>query len=124
MHKIWDQSVSFYFFLPLYGLTSKVVVVKSCHGISVKCSQYRDTRPIDPSVVFTNILPTIEVASYLVAWYSCEELVQAPVVVCTQRGGRTDPCAPVDHCDRSSLDFEWRAVEVWHPEKAGKKGNN
>ena len=29
--------------LPLYVLTSEVAVVKSRHGISVKCSRYRDT---------------------------------------------------------------------------------
>ena len=32
-------------------LTSKVVVLKSCHGISVKCSRYRDTGPTDPSLI-------------------------------------------------------------------------
>ena len=29
-------------------LASEVAVLKSCDGISVKCSQYRDTRPTNP----------------------------------------------------------------------------
>ena len=33
-------------------LTSKVAVVKSHHGISVKCSRYRDTGPTDPSLIW------------------------------------------------------------------------
>ena len=32
-------------------LASEVAVVKSHHGISVKCSRYRDTGPTDPSLV-------------------------------------------------------------------------
>ena len=34
-------------------LASEVAVVKSHHGISVKCSRYRDTGPTDPSLVMT-----------------------------------------------------------------------
>ena len=45
----------FYLFLPLYVLTIEVAVVNSHHGISVKCSRYRDTGPTDPSL--TSILP-------------------------------------------------------------------
>ena len=33
--------------------TSEVAVVKSHHGISVKCSRYRDTGTTDPSLVYT-----------------------------------------------------------------------
>ena len=40
----------FELFLPLYVLTSEVAVVKSHHGITVKCSRYRDTGPTDPSL--------------------------------------------------------------------------
>ena len=36
-------------------LTSKVAVVKSRHGISVKCSRYRDTGTTDPSLVDSRI---------------------------------------------------------------------
>ena len=35
-------------------LASEVAVVKSHHGISVKCSRYRDTGPTDPSLVFNH----------------------------------------------------------------------
>ena len=34
-------------------LASEVAVVKSHHGISVKCSRYRDTGPTDPSLFST-----------------------------------------------------------------------
>ena len=34
-------------------LTSEVAVVKSRHGISVKCSRYRDTGTTDPSLMLT-----------------------------------------------------------------------
>ena len=37
-------------------LASEVAVVKSHHGISVKCSRYRDTGPTDPSLVFTGLI--------------------------------------------------------------------
>ena len=37
--------------IPLYVFTSEVAVVKSHHGISVKCSRYRDTGTTDPSLV-------------------------------------------------------------------------
>ena len=32
----------------------EVTVLKSCHGISVKCSRYRDTRPAYPSLAFSD----------------------------------------------------------------------
>ena len=32
-------------------LAGEVAVLKSCHGISVKCSRYRDTGPTDPSLI-------------------------------------------------------------------------
>ena len=35
-------------------LTSEVAVLKSRHGISVKCSRYRDTGTTDPSLVYNN----------------------------------------------------------------------
>ena len=35
-------------------LASEVAVLKSRHGISVKCSRYRDTGPTDPSLVYIN----------------------------------------------------------------------
>ena len=34
--------------------TSEVAVVKSHHGISVKCSRYRDTGTTDPSLVIAD----------------------------------------------------------------------
>ena len=37
-------------------LTSEVAVLKSRHGISVKCSRYRDTGPTDPSLESTNVV--------------------------------------------------------------------
>ena len=40
-------------------LTSEVAVVKSHHGISVKCSQHRDTGPTDPSLVITEMNPPL-----------------------------------------------------------------
>ena len=39
--------------LPLCVLTGKVAVVKFHLGISLKCSQYRNTGPTDPSQVYT-----------------------------------------------------------------------
>ena len=36
-------------------LTSEVAVVKSHHGISIKCSRHRDTGPTDPSLIHNNI---------------------------------------------------------------------
>ena len=36
-------------------LTSEVAVVKSRHGISVKCSRYRDTGTTDPSLIIREI---------------------------------------------------------------------
>ena len=36
--------------LSLYVLTSEVAVVKSHHGISLKCSRCQDTGPTDPSL--------------------------------------------------------------------------
>ena len=40
-------------FLPLYVLSSEVLVLKSRHTISVKWSRYQDTGPTDPSLVCT-----------------------------------------------------------------------
>ena len=37
-------------------LTSEVAVLKSCHGISVNSSRYRDTGTTDPSLVEAHIL--------------------------------------------------------------------
>ena len=37
-------------------LTSEVAVVKSHHGISVKCTRYRDTGPTDPSLLSRGLL--------------------------------------------------------------------
>ena len=37
--------------ITVYIFTSEVAVLKSYHGILVKWSQYRDTRPTDPSIV-------------------------------------------------------------------------
>ena len=37
-------------------LTSEVAVVKSHHGISVKCSRHRDTGPTDPSLLYVQFL--------------------------------------------------------------------
>ena len=34
-------------------LTSEMAVLKSRHGISVKCSPYRDTGTTDPSLLYT-----------------------------------------------------------------------
>ena len=36
-------------------LASEVAVVKSHHGISVKCSRYRDTGPTDPSLLICSV---------------------------------------------------------------------
>ena len=36
-------------------LTSEVAVVKSHHGISVKCSRHRDTGPTDPSLLLIDL---------------------------------------------------------------------
>ena len=45
-------------FHPLFVFTSEVAVVKSHHGISVKWSRYRDTRPTNPSLIgICRILP-------------------------------------------------------------------
>ena len=49
----------FYPFLPLHVLTSEVAVVKSCHGISVKYSRYRDTGTTDPSLPLVHQSPGI-----------------------------------------------------------------
>ena len=40
-------------------LTSEVSVVKSHHGISVKCSQYRDTGPTDPSLFLIQLARSV-----------------------------------------------------------------
>ena len=37
-------------------LTSEVAVVNSHHGISVKCSRYRDTGTTDPSLVYSRVV--------------------------------------------------------------------
>ena len=44
--QIWDLLPILHFFLPLYMLTSEVVVLNSYHSDrkSIQCSQYRDTR--------------------------------------------------------------------------------
>ena len=46
--------------------TSEVAVVKSHHGISVKCSRYRDTGTTDPSLLSTSKRPpTSECPPYI-----------------------------------------------------------
>ena len=58
--KIRDQSVqflqicslfaTFQLFLKLCMLTSEVLLLKCHHSISVKCSEYQNTGPTDPSL--------------------------------------------------------------------------
>ena len=49
-------------------LTSKVAVLKSHHGISVKCSEYRDTGPTDPSLVITSLPVGGSLKEYWQVW--------------------------------------------------------
>ena len=53
--RFFGMFLIFYLFLPLYVLAIEVAVVNSHHGISVKCSRYRDTGPTDPSLLVNNM---------------------------------------------------------------------
>ena len=58
-------------------LTSEVAVLKSRHGISVKCSRYRDTGPTDPSLILNPRLSSI----YLITGESAiSPLVMTPLI--------------------------------------------
>ena len=45
--------LTFYVFLQIYILTSEVLSFKSHHGITLKCSRFRDTGPTYPSLLET-----------------------------------------------------------------------
>ena len=45
--------------LPVYVLASEGTVLKSCYGISLKCSRYRDNGPTDPSLIYISLLSYI-----------------------------------------------------------------
>ena len=65
--KIGDKNNFFRFvvsfqFLSFPSMASEVAAVKSHHGISVKCSQYRDTGPTNPSLTYSTCIV------YVFAW--------------------------------------------------------
>ena len=69
--KILDKSLEFlqigglflilYVFSEYYIVTFEILAVKCCHGVYVKCSQYRDTSVTDPA------LPTIKTSRQFLA---------------------------------------------------------